>query len=888
VDAASCFATFDAGGTTYGYYSVAAAGREGLRGATRLPFTLKIILENVLRHRASGCGSRSDIDAFMARVHRAERDAYVRFRPVRVMMDDTAGLPLLGELAAMRDKARELGTDLSSVDLALPVDFVVDHSIIADYTGTAAALERNMALEMRRNTERFQLLRWAEQAFPRLRVVPPGRGICHQINLEYLARVVCVASTDGHALAYPDTLIGIDSHTPMINGLGIVGWGTSGIEGLAAALGEPVTMRLPQVAGCRLTGALRAGVTATDLVLTLTQKLREFGVVGKVVEYFGPGVPALSVQDRATVANMTPEAGATMSYFPIDAATVQYLRATGRPAEHADLVEAYAKTQGLWPGEESESATYDELLTFDLESVEPSLSGPRLPHQRIALRAAPRAFGHVDDASRAHVSPEVHLQDGDIVVAAITSCTNTSNPALMIGAGLLARNAVRRGLTVKPWVKTSLSPGSRVVASYLNRSGLQDGLDALGFHVVGYGCMTCVGFSGPLRDDVAMSVRDSNVRAVAVYSGNRNYEGRAHPLIRSSFLASPPLVVAYALAGTILRDLTSEPIAEDAAGCAVYLADIWPDPGEVQEVMGSQIFPHMFVSSYADVHEGDARWRALPFPRGAQFSWNAASTFIQRPRTFAHVGRDVSARCDLHDARILAIYGDMVTTEHLSPMGSIPERSEAALYLAALGVAPPDFVSYAARRLNFDVMVRGALASPHLANELTPDAPGGMTRHTPDGAVMSIFEAAERYRHEQVPLILVAGKSLGAGSSRDWSAKGPAALGVRAIVAESYERIYRSNLVAAGVLPLQFAQGITRKSIELDGTERVTIEGIGDALTPHGRVTAVFTRVSGEIVQADLIACVETADEVGQILHGGLLPRLLTLRRESAARAAQG
>jgi aconitate hydratase len=875
VDAAGCLSTFAAAGRSYRCYSLAAAERQGLPGVARLPFTLKIVLENLLRQHASDCGRQAEIDAVIGRRY----EAHVQFRPARVMMDDTAGLPLIGELAAMRDAAKQRGAE---VDLAVPVDFIVDHSVIADHTGTPDALKRNMALEMRRNAERFRLLRWAEQAFPKLRVVPPGRGICHQINLEYLAQVVCVDSGDEHALAYADTLVGIDSHTPMINGLGVVGWGTSGIEGLAAALGEPVTIRVPRVVGCELTGALRAGVTATDLVLTLTRKLREIGVVGSVIEYLGPGVTALSAQDRATVANMAPEAGATMCFFPIDAATIQYLRATGRPQEHVALVEAYARAQGLWFDAEMESPRYDERLTFDLDEVEPSLSGPRLPHQRIRLAATPAAF--LGDRASAAGSPAgAQLNDGDIVLAAITSCTNTSNPALMIGAGLLARNAARRGLEVKPWVKTSLSPGSRVVADYLKRSGLQDALDALGFHVAGFGCMTCVGFSGPLRPDIAAAVRDRGVRAVAVYSGNRNYEGRAHPLIRSSFLASPPLVVAYALCGTILRDLTSQPIGEDGAGRAVFLSDIWPDAREVHDLIASHVAPELFARSYADVFEGSADWRDLDFPTGPDFAWNADSTFIQRPRTFSEVAGAGAELSDLDGARVLAIYGDMVTTEHLSPMGVIPEGSPAAAYLASCGVAPGEFVSYAARRLNEEVMTRGALASPHLLNELTPEAPGGMTRHASSGTIMTIFDAAERYRREGVPLVLIAGEAFGAGSSRDWSAKGPAALGVKAIVAGSYERIYRSNLLAAGVLPLEFPAGTTRKSLGLDGRESVALKGLAK-LAPRATLTAVFTRASGAALRVPLVACVDTVDEVEQIRHAGLLRMLLRRRMQEKER----
>ncbi|MGZ8210035.1 MAG: aconitate hydratase AcnA [Burkholderiales bacterium] len=871
-DPAAAFANLAAHGEKYGYYSLAQAEGRGLSGVARLPRTLKVVLENLLRHAATGNRDADDIQTLMSWLDGIRGERHVRFRPARVMMDDTAGLPLIGDLAAMRDAAQRLGGPASCIDVTLPLDFIVDHSVIADHTGTPDALERNMALEMQRNAERFRLLRWAEHAFPKLRVAPPGRGICHQINLEYLATVVRNASVGGTRIAYPDTLIGIDSHTPMINALGVVGWGASGIEGLAAAMGEPISFALPVVVGCRLTGTLRPGITATDLVLTITRKLREHGVVGKVIEYFGPGVASLRVEDRATVANMTPEAGATMSYFPIDSATLRYLTATGRPPGLVALVETYARTQGLWADAEVESPQYDETATVDLSAIEPSVSGPRLPHQRVALSAAPAAFRDTNApvAQRAHGDT---LQDGDIVIAAITSCTNTSNPALMIGAGLLARNAVRRGLRVKPRVRTSLSPGSRVVADYLERSGLQASLDALGFHVTGFGCMSCVGFSGPLPADVVDAVRVRGVRAVAVFSGNRNYEGRAHPLVRSTFLASPPLVVAFALSGTVLSDLANEPLAEDDRGRPVFLSEIWPDANEVEKILGSVIDAASFTRSYSDVFTGSAQWNALGFQRGPQFAWEAGSTFIQRPRAFSDVSRDPLPLEDIRGARVLGIYGDMVTTEHISPMGPIPESSPAADYLRSLGVAPPDFVSYAARRLNHEVMARGTFSSPHLKNALAPDAPGGMTRHMPDGAMMTIHDASERYRWEGVPLIVIAGHAFGAGSSRDWSAKGPTALGVQAIIAESYERIYRSNLVAAGVLPLQF-EGPSCE-LALDGSEKIDVIGVAAGLAPRASLTARFTRASGDSFSVRLIACVESAEEVDHLRHGGLLLNVL-------------
>jgi aconitate hydratase len=870
INPAATRATLLAGGRSYRYYSLRAAERAGLNGVSRLPWTLKIVLENVLRQCAVGNGRVEDTATLMTWLTGARRTAHVHLRPARVMMDDTAGLPLIGELAAMREATREMGLSEATVDLAVPLDFIVDHSVIADHTGSPDALARNMELEMRRNAERYRLLKWAGQAFARLRIVPPGRGICHQINLEHLAQVVCSVEEQDGSTAFFDTLVGIDSHTPMVNGLGVLAWGTSGMEGLAAALGAPVAFALPEVVGCRLTGALRPGVTATDLVLTLTQKLRAHGVVGKVIEYSGAGVTALTVPDRATVANMTPEAGATMSYFPVDGLTLDYLRATGRTAEHVALVEAYAKAQGLWFADDAAPAEYDEVITVVLDEIEPSMSGPHLPHERVSLAGVAQGFAACARRSDEHEE----LRDGDVVIAAITSCTNTSNPALMVGAGLLARNAVRRGLKAKPWVRTSLSPGSRVVADYLEAAGLQSALDALGFHVVGFGCMTCVGFSGSLDERVVRAVRERGLRAAAVFSGNRNYEGRVHPVISESFLASPPLVVAHVLSGTVARDLTSEPVGEDARGEPVFLRDLWPDPREVQEVI-ERLGAEFFTRSYADLHAGSEAWRALDAPRGPFFEWEPGSTFIQRPQTYAHCARPAHTMDDLRGARILAMYGDMVTTEHISPMGVIPEDSPAAQYLRDAGVEPRNFVSYAARRLNQEVMVRGTFSVRYLKNELLPDAPGGLTRHMPDRALMPIHEAAQRYRAQRVPMVVIAGRSLGTGSSRDWSAKGPAALGVRAMIAESYERIYRSNLVAAGVLPLEFCPGTTRKSLRLDGTETIEIEGLDAALAPRGRLTARFTRATGDALDVPLIACVETADEVEVLRGGGLLVTLL-------------
>ena len=874
----------EVGGRTYCYFSVPAALKAGGVHAPRLPRTLKILLENVLRRCASGCGRTDDIAALLQWNDRG-LPREIRLLPGRVMMDEPAGLPLLGDLAAMRDAAVRFGGDARRISLAVPVDFVVDHSIIADHTGAPDALARNVALEFRRNAERYRFLRWAGHAFENLRVVPPGGGICHQINLEYLARVVCTLGHGERTLAFPDTMVGIDSHTPMINGLGIVGWGVSGMEGLAAALGEPLVMLIPEVVGCRLEGRLSPGVTATDLVLTMTQTLRAHGVVGKIVEYFGPGLKALAAPDRATLANMTPEAGATMSFLPIDEETLRYLQSTGRDAGHIALVDAYARAQGLWHDESSESAAYSATIAIDLASIEASVSGPSQPHDRVPLREAPRAFSAAwpRRAATASDGPDTIFRDGDIAIAAITSCTNTSNPAGMMAAGLVARNALARGLKAKPWVKTSLSPGSRVVADYLAQSGLQKSLDALGFNVSGFGCMTCVGFSGPLAPAIAGAISSRSIAATAVLSGNRNYAGRVHPQVSASFLASPPLVVAYALAGTILKDLTREPLGVDPDGREVLLRDLWPDDDEVRALIEATVGPGLYTRSYKSLYAGSSEWQDLQHQRDTTFEWDAASNVIRRPPLFDAMQLEPAPLADINGARALAIYGDLVTTEHVSPMGMIPPDSPAGLYLQSIGVAPRDFVSYAARRINHDVMIRGTLASAHLTNEMTPGRAGGSTHRMPEGAVMSIYDAAQSYAQDAVPLVIIAGRGYGTGSSRDWSAKGVRLLGVRAVIAESFERIHRANLIAAGVLPLEFTDGQTRRTLHLDGSETLDIGGLAGTLAPATKLSCRITRADGSLETCSLIARLETAAEAGYYRHGGLLNFLL---RQSGALGA--
>jgi aconitate hydratase len=862
-------------GRRYRYISLPAIERAAARPIGKLPFCLKVLLENAARQQVMG--EDAGAEALLAFSEEPLGGREIRFRPERVMMDDTAGLPLLGDLAAMRDTAARLGVDPRAVDPAIPVDFVVDHSIIAEHSASADAAARNADLEFDRNGERFAFLRWAEQAFGRLRVVPPGGGICHQINLEHLAHVVRTreAGDDGIWLV-PDTMVGIDSHTPMVNSLGIVGWGVSGIEGVSAALGEPVSLRVPAVVGIRLTGRLRPGVTATDLVLTLTQLVRGREFVGAFIEYYGPGLNSLSLPERATVANMTPECGTTMSFFPIDAETLRYLRLTGRDAVQVALVEAYARAQGLWHDAAMPPPRYSDTFDFELGKVEPSMAGPGQPHKRVSLSEVQQAFAVASRQSPARARERkgsASVSEGDVVIAAVTSCTNTSNPAGMVSAGLLARNAVARGLRARPWVKTSLSPGSRVVVDYLAKAGLQQCLDALGFHVSGFGCMTCVGFSGPLAEPVAAAVRQGGLAAAAVISGNRNYGGRVHPLVSATFLASPPLVVAYALAGTVLTDLSCEPVGDDEQGRPVYLSELWPDAAEVERIVEAVIQPSLFSRSYATLYQGSERWRRLAFPKGPQFAWRGASTFIRRPPDFDRLALEAEAVGDLRGARVLAVFGDMVTTEHVSPMGSVSAGTLAADYLQSIGVAAPDLGTYAARRLVAEVMVRGTFSSPHLVNVMTPGLPGGHTAYQPDGTRMTIFDAAQRYRERRVPLVVVAGRHYGTGSSRDWSAKGPRQLGVRAVIAESFERLHRANLVAAGVLPLTRADGSPRYAFT--GSETVDIDGMAGLLAPRAELRGRIQRPDGTVFELRLVACLETKQEVAHYRAGGAYPYLL-------------
>ena len=862
------------GDAAFDYYSIAAAEELGLAGVSRLPFSLKVVLENVLRQHAERHSDGADIAAVAGwlATRRAERE--IAFRFTRVLMPDSSGVPLLGDLAAMRDAMIRLGGDPNRLNPSVPVDLIVDHSVMVDAYATPDAAVRNQALELKRNAERYAFLRWGGQAFANLRIVPPGNGICHQVNLEHLARVVWTAEREGRCIAYPDSVLGMDSHTSMINSLGILGWGVGGLEGGAGALGESVAMLVPEVVGVRLVGKLKAGVTATDLVLTVTQTLRRHKVVDKFVEYFGPGVAELAVADRATIANMSPENGSTMGFFPVDAETLRYLRLTGRDEAQVALVEAYCKAQGLWRDANTPPPEFSEVFEIDLSAVEPSVSGPSRPQDRVPLAQAPSAFRKLVGKEKAGKT----LKDGDVVIAAITSCTNTSNPAVMVGAGLLARNAVQRGLKPRPWVKTSLSPGSRVVADYLEKSALQKSLDALGFQPAGYGCMTCMGNSGPLPPEVDEAIKAGGLTTVAVLSGNRNFEGRVHPAVRAAFLASPPLVVAYALAGTVLIDLASEPLGEDSQGRAVYLRDLWPERGEIDSVIAQTINPALYRERYAEVGEGSPQWRALASGTGTTFPWHEGSTFIRRPPFFEDMRADPDEPGDIRGARVLAMYGDMFTTDHISPIGAIAAGTPAAEYLASLGIAPRDFVNYAARRLNHDVMIRGTFASTRARNEMTPDVEGSCTVHFPDGRRLPIHAAAARYAEEGVPLVVIAGAEYGAGSSRDWAAKGTRLLGVRAVIAEGFERIHRSNLIGMGVLPLELPAGVTRKTLGLQGDEVIDVAGISSRMAPRSQLECTITRADGRRERLRLLARLDTKREVDYFRHGGLLHYVLRHR----------
>jgi aconitate hydratase len=913
-DSFGALVSMTVGKRAYEIFLLDALEKRGVGKVSRLPMSLKVLLENLIRHE-DGISVRSEDVAALAKWEPgAPPEQEIAFRPARVLLQDFTGVPALVDLAAMRDAARRLGGNPGKINPLMPADLIIDHSVQVDRFGSAGSFEANVAREMERNGERYAFLRWGQEAFRNLRVVPPGTGICHQVNLEYLAPVVFRKKAGRATQAYPDTLVGTDSHTPMINGLGVVGWGVGGIEAEAALLGQPLSMLVPEVVGFRLAGRLPAGATATDLVLHVTQMLRAKGVVGKFVEFYGTGLSSLSLPDRATISNMSPEYGATIGYFPVDRETLSYLLFTGRSREQVTLVEEYCKMQGLFRMDDSPDPEFSDTLSLDLGSVEPSLAGPKRPQDRVPLREARVSFSNalvgwgkdpkapsVSDHDRWHAeggsSPEepdlpppgesaeagvlvtlgrtsFRLYDGSVVIAAITSCTNTSNPAVMLGAGLLAKKAVERGLHTKPWVKTSLAPGSKVVSQYLSKAGLTPYLEALGFHLVGYGCTTCIGNSGPLPGPITEAIRTGNLVAASVLSGNRNFEGRIHPMTRANYLASPPLVVAYALAGNMDVDLYKEPVGFDPNGLPVMLREIWPTPEEITDAVRSSVGADMFRKEYAAVFEGDEEWKGLPIPKEECFAWVPSSTYVKEPPFFMNLSPKPASIKDLSGLRVLAVLGDSVTTDHISPAGDIAEDSPAGRYLIGLGVTKKDFNSYGSRRGNHEVMMRGTFANIRLRNHLVPGTEGGFTVHLPSGEKMSIYDAAMRYTEEGVPLIILAGKEYGSGSSRDWAAKGPMLLGVQAVLAETFERIHRSNLVGMGILPLQFESGTSRETLGLTGKETYAIEGISSGISP-GKRMSVRTSLDGAEKTFPAIARVDTPEEVRYYNHGGILPYVL-------------
>ncbi len=869
----------------------------GLTKLEKLPFSIRILLESVLRQVNGREIQEADVVALAGWQPQAEQRADVPFQPARVIMQDFTGVPAVVDLAAMRSALARLGGDPAMINPQVPVDLVIDHSVQVDFFASAEALNRNAEMEFQRNRERYEFLRWGKEAFQNFRVVPPATGIVHQVNLEYLATVVQTAASGGEQLAYPDTLVGTDSHTTMINGLGVLGWGVGGIEAEAAILGQPMVIVAPDVVGFRLVNRLPEGTTATDLVLRVTEILRQQGVVGKFVEFFGPGLAEMSLPDRATIANMAPEYGATVGFFPVDRETLRYLRQTGRPDEQVDLVERYCREQQLFRSADTPDPLYTQVLELDLSSIEASLAGPKRPQDRIPLSAMKQSFQQAltapVKAGGFELTPErlqqrvaigtngtsAELAHGSVVIAAITSCTNTSNPMVMVAAGLLARNALEHGLKPKPFVKTSLAPGSRVVTEYLRESGLLEPLAELGFNVVGYGCTTCIGNSGPLPGEVVRAISEGDLVASAVLSGNRNFEGRINPHVRANYLASPPLVVAYALAGRIDIDLHSEPLGEDRDGRPVFLKDVWPSRQEIDETVRAAVKSEMFVTQYGEVYAGDEQWRAMPVPGGDTYAWAEDSTYVKLPPYFVDLPLEPAPVADLAGARVLCLVGDSITTDHISPAGAIKADSPAGKYLIERGVAPKDFNSYGSRRGNHEVMMRGTFANVRFRNQLVPSLEGGFTLHLPDETPMTIFDAARRYRQEGVPLVVLAGKEYGTGSSRDWAAKGPSLLGVRAVIAASYERIHRSNLIGMGILPLEFERGASAETLGLTGHEEISIEGLAERLAGEFskgmQVTVVARPAGGEPIRFPARMRIDTPQEAEYYRHGGILQYVL-------------
>ncbi|MES9941517.1 MAG: aconitate hydratase AcnA [Candidatus Thiodiazotropha sp. 6PLUC2] len=877
-------------GTTYQIFRL-----DALENTDRLPFSIRILLENLLRHEDNVTVTADDIKAVANWDPNAEPSKEIQYRPSRVLMQDFTGVPAVVDLAAMRDAVVELGGNAADINPLQPAELVIDHSVQVDHYGDESAFELNAKLEFQRNRERYQFLKWGQGGFSNLKVVPPDTGIVHQVNLEYLARVISAEERDGKLQAFPDTLVGTDSHTTMVNGIGVLGWGVGGIEAEASMLGQPVSMLIPKVVGVKLVGKLPEGCLATDLVLTIVERLREHGVVGKFVEFYGPAIASMPMGDRSTIANMAPEYGATCGLFPIDKETLNYLRLTNRSEDQIALVEAYAKKQGIYHTAKTAEATYSETLEIDLSAVEPSLAGPKRPQDLVLLKEAKSQFieavkvfngGESQTVATNIDGASTEITDGAVVIAAITSCTNTSNPAVMMGAGLLAKRAVDLGLTVKPWVKTSLGPGSRVVMQYLQQAELDKPLETLGFDLVGYGCTTCIGNSGPLPTEVSEAISDGDLTVTSVLSGNRNFEGRVHAEVRMNYLASPPLVVAYAIAGTMNIDLYNEPLGTSKEGKSVFLKDIWPSSKEIADCIAENLTREGFIASYASLFDGDERWRSLEASSGSQFEWDPDSTYIQHPPYFVDMELEPAPVTNIEEARCLAWLGDSVTTDHISPAGAIKEDSPAGLYLTEQGVKPVDFNSYGSRRGNHEVMMRGTFANIRLRNKLLPGSEGGVTRHLPSGDEMSIYDAAMRYKEESLPAIIIAGKEYGSGSSRDWAAKGPALQGVRAVIAESYERIHRTNLVCMGILPLQFLAGESAETLELTGEERFNIPNPGDK-TGH-KITVTAIAEDGTERSFKVTVRIDTPNEVDYFKHGGILHYVLrNMVNQSAAETAE-
>lgn len=869
-------------GKTYHYYSLTKVEQSNFKGINRLPYSLKVLLENLLRFEDNSTVTTKDIKAVADWLNTKTSQHEIAFRPARVLMQDFTGVPAVVDLAAMRAAIVKMGGNPDKISPLSPVDLVIDHSVMVDKFGTPDSLEVNTDIEMERNNERYEFLRWGQKAFDNFQVVPPGTGICHQVNLEYLAKTVWNSEDEGHLYAYPDTLVGTDSHTTMINGLGVLGWGVGGIEAEAAMLGQPVSMLIPEVIGFKLTGKMKEGITATDLVLTVTQMLRKKGVVGKFVEFYGPGLNDLPLADRATISNMAPEYGATCGFFPVDKETIRYLELTGRDKHTISLVEAYSKAQGMWYDKDSEDPIFTDTLQLDLDSVEPSLAGPKRPQDKVNLKTLPVEFAaFLKEAGKeqeknsgfAVKDKEFEMKHGNVVIAAITSCTNTSNPSVLMAAGLLAKKAIEKGLQRKPWVKSSLAPGSKVVTDYLKNAGLQTYLDQLGFNLVGYGCTTCIGNSGPLPDAIAHCITDNDLVVSAVLSGNRNFEGRVHPQVRANWLASPPLVVAYALSGTTCSDLSTDPLGKDKNGNDVYLKDIWPTNDEVA-IEVAKVTGGMFRKEYAEVFKGDAHWQAIKTSAGKTYEWNVDSTYIQHPPFFNHLKSKPDSIKPINNAYVLALFGDSITTDHISPAGSIKANSPAGLYLISKGVNEKDFNSYGSRRGNHEVMMRGTFANIRIRNEMTPGQEGGITRYIPTGEIMPIYDASMLYQQQKHELVVIAGKEYGTGSSRDWAAKGTNLLGVKAVITESFERIHRSNLIGMGVLPLQFTDGITRKTLALEGNERISIS-VSDSLLPGAMLPVTIERANGTIDKINVLCRIDTADELNYYKNGGILQYVL-------------